>query len=92
MINDGSGNVSVISADMTLDRVAIIVNSFIEMKHAEAVLVDKNTGVIIANRDSELISQKIGDGKQSDYYKQLAKKVTAKKYDSTTLDGKYDCF
>ncbi len=92
MINDGSGNVSVISADMTLDRVAIIVNSFIEMKHAEAVLVDKNTGVIIANRDSELISQKIGDGKQSDYYKQLAKKVTAKKYDSTTLDGNMTVF
>ena len=74
------------------DRVAIIVNSFIEMKHAEAVLVDKNTGVIIANRDSELISQKIGDGKQSDYYKQLAKKVTAKKYDSTTLDGNMTVF
>ena len=92
MINDGSENVRVISADMTLDRVAIIVNSFIEMKHAEAVLVDKNTGVIIANRDSELISQKIGDGKQSDYYKQLAKKVTAKKYDSTTLDGNMTVF
>ncbi|MBU5478466.1 methyl-accepting chemotaxis protein [Eubacterium sp. MSJ-13] len=92
MINDGTDKVRVISADMTLDRIAIIVNSFIEMNKAEAVLVDKNTGVIIANRDSELISQKIGDGSQSEYYKQLAKNITVKKYDSTTIDGEMTVF
>ena len=31
ILNDGSDKVRVISADMTLDRIAIIVNSFIEM-------------------------------------------------------------
>lgn len=92
MLNDGSDSVRVISADMTLDRIAIIVNSFIEMNKAEAVLVDKNTGTIIANRDSELISQKIGDGTQSKYYKQLAKNITAKKYDATTIDGQMTVF
>lgn len=73
MLNDGSDKVRVISADMTLDRITIIVNAFIEMNKAESVLVDKNTGVIIANRDNNLISQKIGDGNQSEYYKKLAK-------------------
>ena len=41
ILNDGSDKVRVISADMTLDRIAIIVNSFIEMNDAEAFLVDK---------------------------------------------------
>ena len=92
MLNDDSDNVRVISADMTLDRIAIIVNSFIEMNKAESILVDKNAGTIIANRDNDLISQKIGNGGQSNYYKQLAEKVTAKKYDSTTIDGKMTVF
>ena len=38
ILNDGSDKVRVISADMTLDRIAIIVNSFIEMNDAEAFL------------------------------------------------------
>lgn len=92
MLNDGSDKVRVISADMTLDRITIIVNAFIEMNKAESVLVDKNTGVIIANRDNNLISQKIGDGNQSEYYKKLAKNITAKKYDSTTIDGEMTVF
>lgn len=41
MLNDGSDNVRVISADMTLDRITIIVNAFIEMNKAESVLIDK---------------------------------------------------
>ena len=60
ILNDGSDKVRVISADMTLDRIAIIVNSFIEMNDAEAFLVDKTSGVILANRDSSLISQTLG--------------------------------
>ena len=33
-LNDGSGKMKVISADMTLDRISVIVNAFIEMKNA----------------------------------------------------------
>lgn len=50
----------VISADMTLDRITVIVNSFIEMKNAEAFLIDTDNGTILAHRDSAKISTQLG--------------------------------
>ena len=52
LLNDGSDTVRVIAADMTLDRISVIVNSFIEMHDAEAFLVDKDSSVILASRVS----------------------------------------
>lgn len=60
LLNDGSDTVRVIAADMTLDRISVIVNSFIEMHDAEAFLVDKDSSVILASRDSGLISRTLG--------------------------------
>ena len=80
ILNDGSDKVRVISADMTLDRIAIIVNSFIEMNDAEAFLVDKTSGVILANRDSSLISQTLGAEGQSHFYQLTAEKAAEKDY------------
>ena len=92
ILNDGSDKVRVISADMTLDRIAIIVNSFIEMNDAEAFLVDKTSGVILANRDSSLISQTLGADGQSHFYQLAAEKVAAKDYSFVTLDGNMTVF
>ena len=92
ILDDGTDNIRVISADMTLDRIAIIVNSFIDMDDAEAFLVDKNTGTILANRESSLISQKLGASGQSEYYSKVAEKVTDKSYDFTTIDGNMTVF
>ena len=92
ILNDGSDNIRVISADMTLDRIAIIVNSFIEMNDAEAFLVDKNSAKILANRDSSLISQTLGADGQSQFYKLAAEKIAAKDYSFTTLDGNMTVF
>lgn len=44
ILNDGSGKVKVISADMTLDRISIIVNGFIDMEGAESFLIDGRVG------------------------------------------------
>lgn len=88
ILNDGSDKVRVISADMTLDRIAIIVNSFIEMNDAEAFLVDKTSGVILANRDSSLISQTLGAEGQSHFYQLTAEKD----YNFATLDGNMTVF
>ena len=92
ILNDGSDNVRVISADMTLDRIAVIVNSFIEMNDAEAVLVDKTSGVILASRDSSQISQIFGADGQSHFYQLAAEKVAAKDYSFVTLDGNMTVF
>ena len=92
ILNDGTDNIRVISADMTLDRITIIVNSFIDMDNAEAFLVDKNTGVILADRESSLISQKLGAPGQSEYYQKVAAQFNSNDYDFTTIDGNMTVF
>ena len=92
LLNDGSDTVRVIAADMTLDRISVVVNSFIEMHDAEAFLVDKDSSVILASRDSDLISKTLGADGQSAFYKDVEKKVSGKSYDFCTLDGNMTVF
>ncbi len=92
ILNDGTDNIRVISADMTLDRITIIVNSFIDMDNAEAFLVDKNTGVILADRESSLISQKLGASGQNEYYQKVANQFNSNDYDFATIDGNMTVF
>lgn len=92
ILNDGTDNIRVISADMTLDRITIIVNSFIDMDNAEAFLVDKNTGVILADREASLISQKLGASGQSEYYQNVADQFNSNNYDFATIDGNMTVF
>ena len=91
-LNDGLDTVRVIAADMTLDRISVIVNSFIEMHDAEAFLVDKDSSVILASRDSDLISKTLGADGQSAFYKDVEKKVSGKSYNFCTLDGNMTVF
>lgn len=83
LLNDGSDTVRVIAADMTLDRI---------MHDAEAFLVDKDSSVILASRDSDLISKTLGADGQSAFYKEVEKKVSGKSYDFCTLDGNMTVF
>ena len=92
LLNHGSDTVRVIAADMTLDRISVIVNSFIEMHDAEAFLVDKDSSVILASRDSDLISKTLGADGQSAFYKDVEKKVSGKSYNFCTLDGNMTVF
>ncbi len=92
ILNDGTDNIRVISADMTLDRITIIVNSFIDMDNAEAFLVDKKTGVILADRESSLISQKLGASGQNEYYQNVAAQFNSNDYDFATIDGNMTVF
>ena len=92
ILNDGTDNIRIISADMTLDRITIIVNSFIDMDNAEAFLVDKNTGVILADRESSLISQKLGASGQNEYYQKVANQFNSNDYDFATIDGNMTVF
>ncbi|MCI9173526.1 MAG: HAMP domain-containing protein [Lachnospiraceae bacterium] len=92
ILNDGSGKTKVISADMTLDRISIIVNGFMEMKNAESFLVDGRDGTILANRDNELISTKIGGDGGNAFQKQVGEKIAARDYEFSVLDGNMTVF
>lgn len=92
ILNDGSGRTRVISADMTLDRISIIVNGFIEMEAAESFLVDGRDGTILANRDQSLINKKIGSEGSSQFQKQVGEQIAARNYDFGVLDGNMTVF
>lgn len=92
ILNDGTDNIKVIAADMTLDRITIIVNSFIEMDEAEAFLVDTNDGTILAHRDSAMISRKLGEEGQSAFYGAVAEKMAAADFNFCTLEGNMTVF
>ena len=89
ILNDGSGKMKVISADMTLDRISVIVNAFIKMKNAEAILVDKDTATILASRDSAKISTTLGS---SAFEQSVAAKIADRDYSFSTLHGNMTLF
>lgn len=72
------GTIRVIAANLTLDCVATIVNSFISMKGANVFLVDKNTHKIIADREKSFVSQGLGEGNQPAIYQAVEKELTKK--------------
>lgn len=92
ILNDGSGKTKVISADMTLDRITVIVNAFIEMKNAQAFLVDGRDGTILAHRDSALISTRLGADGSDSFQKDVAEKIAAHDYEFCTLEGNMTVF
>ncbi len=79
ILKDNSGLMKVISADLTLERVSIIVNSFIEMDKAQAFLVSTDSGEILAHRDMSLISTKLSESSDS-FMQDIGKKIESGNY------------
>ena len=77
---------------MTLDRISVIVNAFIKMKNAEAILVDKDTATILASRDSAKISTTLGSDGSSVFEQSVAAKIADRDYSFSTLDGNMTVF
>lgn len=87
LLNDGSGTIRVISADVSLQRIAVIVNSFVKMNDAAAFLIDTNDGTILAHRDSSLVSTKLDTSHKDAFLSSVAKKISDNDYDTCELNG-----
>lgn len=87
LLNDGSGAIRVISADVSLQRIAVIVNSFVKMNDAAAFLIDTNDGTILAHRDSSLVSTKLDTSNKDAFLSSVAKKISDNDYDTCELNG-----
>jgi methyl-accepting chemotaxis protein len=87
ILNDNSGKIKILSADLSLDEISIIVNSKIEMKNAEAFLVSNNDKAIVAHRDSSVISTKLDSNNSDKFLKDVAAKLENEQYDSCELDN-----
>lgn len=91
ILNDGSGVVKVISADLTLERISIIVNSYIEMEQAQAFLVSSTDGTILAHHENDLISTKLGDSKDA-FMRAIWQKVEQWDFDMAEIDSNMTAF
>lgn len=92
ILNDGSGRQRVISADMTLERISIIVNSVIEMKNAQAFLVNTSDEKILAHRNTELISTTLKDAGDDSFLSGVEKRFAERDWDKTEIDGNLTMF
>ena len=87
ILNDGSATMKVISADLSLQRISIIVNSFVQMDDAQAFLVDTKDGTILAARDSSLIFSKLSESDDS-FYKRIEEKRVSGDYAMEEIDNR----
>lgn len=92
ILDDKSGEIKVISADLPLEHISIIVNSFIEMEDAQAFLVDTTDGTILAHRNSSLISTTLDASNSNVFLSQVAAKLSAREYTSVELAGYLTAF
>lgn len=92
ILNDQSEEIKVIGADLPLDHISIIVNSFIEMENAQAFLVDTSDGTILANRDSALISTKLDTNNGNRFLALVADKIQNREYDMIELADNLTAF
>lgn len=92
ILNDGSGVQKVISADMSLERISIIVNSFIEMDDAEAFLIDLSDNTILAHRDSALIHTVLDASNADPFLSGVAGKLKERNYSLTEINETMTAF
>jgi methyl-accepting chemotaxis protein len=87
ILNDGSGQIKVIGADLSLNSITTIVNSSVSMDGAAAFLINNNDDVILAHRDSSLVGTTLDASNSDPFLAGVAQKITARDYTSTTIDG-----
>lgn len=91
ILDDGSDVLKVISADMSLQRISIIVNSYIEMEDAQAFLVNSKDGTILAHRDNSLISTRIADSSDA-FMRDVGEKLERRDYQMGEIDERMTAF
>ena len=90
--NDGSDNIKVIGADVTLDKISIIVNSGVKMHGASSFLVDTNDYQILAHRDVGLIGTKLSESSSDALLAGAASSIINGDLSSKEIDGNMVAF
>lgn len=91
MLKSSSKDVRVISADLSLQRISLIVNTFSGMEKAQAFLVNSEDDTILAHRDSSLISQKLRDIDDS-FMQGVADRIETWDYSLAEIDDNMTAF
>lgn len=91
ILDDGSEVLKVISADLSLQRISIIVNSYIEMEEAQAFLVNSKDGTILAHRDNSLISKRLADSGDI-FMRDVGERLNQRNYQMAEIDDRMTAF
>ncbi len=92
IINYGDDSIKVISADVTLDKISIIVNSGVKMDKATSFLVDTNDSTILAHRDTSLVSSTLGTDNSSSLLSGIAQAIADEDYSTKEIGSYYVAF
>lgn len=84
-------NVYVLSADLSLDKVSVYVNSFSKMKNAESFLVNTKDNTILASRNTELISKSL-DELDDDFMRKTGSRISQNELDLAEINGNMTVF
>ena len=91
MLRYGKDGVYVISADLSLDKISVYVNSFVKMENAESFLVNTEDNTILASRDTSLISRPL-DSIGNDFIEEAGKRIAQNNLDLAEIDGNMSVF
>ena len=86
ILNDGTDNIKVIGADVTLGKITIIVNSGVKMDGASSFLVDTNDYRILAHRDNNLVGTTLSDSSSDALLAGAAKAIMSGNLSSKEID------
>lgn len=91
MLRSDDDSVHVISADLSLDKISVYVNSFVKMENAESFLVDIKNNTVIASRDPSLISQPL-DSMDNNFMKEAGRRIAQDSLGIAEIDGNMSVF
>ncbi|MBQ7149203.1 MAG: methyl-accepting chemotaxis protein [Pseudobutyrivibrio sp.] len=87
ILNDGGDGIKVIAADLTLDQIAIIVNSGVKMDQAASFLIDSFDNTILAHRDTDRLNTTLTETDSNKLMAGIAKKLNNKDYTTGEIEG-----
>ncbi|SDB25500.1 methyl-accepting chemotaxis protein [Pseudobutyrivibrio sp. YE44] len=87
ILNDGEPGIKIVAADLTLDQIAIIVNSGVKMDQAASFLIDSFDNKILAHRDSTRLNTTLTDTDSNKLMAGIAKKMAEKDYTTSEIEG-----
>lgn len=85
IINDGSDELKVIAADVTLDKISIIVNSGVKMDDARSFLVDTMDNTILAHPDKSYVSSTLSEGSGDVLMSGIANALAKRNYNAQKI-------
>ena len=92
MLKDGADHIRVLSADLSLQRITVIVNSFVEMDKAEAFLIDENNMMFLASRNASLVSTELNESNTDPFLSAVAKKIQNREFEQCDMEQNLTSF